>query len=86
MSEPRKYDFLDYPHHKFVLNERADGRYMLAADVDARIAELEQELTAYRTDGVTEALLRKQDGYLKIGRGCVVVREDEWNAMQGGAP
>jgi len=42
-----------------------------------RIRALEEELAQWRTGGVTEELLRKQDGFIKVGRGCMLVREDE---------
>lgn len=42
-----------------------------------RIAQLEAEVAAYRNGGVTEELLRRHDGFIKVGKGCVIVREDE---------
>lgn len=47
-----------------------------------RIAELEAELTAYRNGGITEEMLRRNDGSIKVGRGCMVVREEDWARMQ----
>ena len=34
-----------------------------------------QELKTWRTNGVTEELLRRHDGCLKVGNGCVVTLE-----------
>ena len=34
--------------------------------------ELETELTAYREGGLTEEILRRNDGYIKVGKGCVI--------------
>lgn len=36
------------------------------------------ELQVYREGGVTEEILRRNNGSIKVGRGCVIVREDEW--------
>jgi hypothetical protein len=33
------------------------------------------DLKAYQEGGVTEELLRRNDGYIKVGRGCAIVRE-----------
>jgi hypothetical protein len=41
------------------------------------LAELLTELWLWRRGGVTEELLRINDGAIKIGRGCVVVSEKE---------
>ena len=47
------------------------------------------EVKAYREGGLTEEILRRQDGYIKLGRGCCVVidsiyqeMESEWEAMR----
>lgn len=34
--------------------------------------ELETELMAYREGGLTEEILRRHDGYIKVGKGCVI--------------
>lgn len=34
--------------------------------------ELEHELMAYREGGLTEEILRRNDGYIKVGKGCVI--------------
>lgn len=34
--------------------------------------ELETELMAYREGGLTEEILRRNDGYIKVGKGCVI--------------
>ena len=41
-----------------------------------------QELKAWRTGGVTEEILRKHDGWLKVGKGCLIVREDELHELK----
>lgn len=33
------------------------------------------ELTAWRNGGVTEEMLRKGNGYIKVGRGCLLISE-----------
>jgi len=39
---------------------------------ERRMRELEAELLIWREGGVTEELLRRHDGCLKVGRGCVI--------------
>jgi len=36
---------------------------------------LKVEVQAWRDGGVTEEILRRQDGYIKVGRGCVIISE-----------
>lgn len=44
-----------------------------------QLAEVTQELDAYRSGGVTEELLRQHDGFLKLGTGYTIVRTEDWN-------
>lgn len=46
------------------------------------LAQVRQTLQSIAETGVTEALLRAHDGFIKIGKGCVVVRDDEYLAMR----
>lgn len=39
------------------------------------INDLLHELNCYRNGGVTEELLRRNDGAIKVGRGCVIALE-----------
>jgi hypothetical protein len=50
----------------------------LSAALDAANAEL----TMWREGGVTEELLRKNNGFIRIGNGCAIVRANE---VEGGA-
>lgn len=50
--------------------------------LQAQVDKLTEELTAYRTGGVTEEILRRNDGAIKVGRGCVIVREDDHDALK----
>ena len=34
------------------------------------------ELKAYREGGITEEILRRNDGYIKVGKGCVIALEE----------
>lgn len=43
------------------------------------IQDLLHELKAYREGGVTEEILRRNDGYIKVGRGCVITAESSPN-------
>ena len=36
------------------------------------VNEMRAELKAYRDGGLTEEILRRNDGYIKVGRGCVI--------------
>lgn len=39
-----------------------------------------RELQAYRDGGVTEEILRRNDGYIKVGRGCCIALESEMSS------
>lgn len=41
------------------------------------INDLLHELHCYREGGVTEEMLRRNDGYIKVGRGCVIALASE---------
>ena len=49
----------------------------LLADALVELYSLQQELRSYREGGVTEELLRRHDGYIKVGRGCVIALASE---------
>lgn len=51
---------------KFLEKHNADEREWDAIDA------LQEELEAYRNGGVTEEILRRNDGYIKVGRGCAI--------------
>ena len=40
-------------------------------------ARLKAEVQAYRDGGVTEEILRRNNGYIKVGRGCVIALESD---------
>jgi hypothetical protein len=50
----------------------------LSAALDAANAELK----LWREGGVTEELLRKNNGFIRLGKGCAIVRANE---VEGGA-
>lgn len=50
----------------------------LSSELDAANAELK----LWREGGVTEEILRKNDGYIRIGQGCAIVLA---NDVEGGA-
>lgn len=54
----------------------------LIKTLERAVADSTQELTQWREGGVTEDLLRKQDGYLKVGRGCLLVRDDDYRNLR----
>lgn len=49
--------------------------------LEQQLATVTQERDAFIKGGVTEELLRAHDGYIKVGRGCVLVREDDWQQL-----
>jgi hypothetical protein len=71
----RKYD---------VISDSADNRQCCELREKAKQErdELKRELDAYRTGGLTEEILRRHDGFLKVGNGCVVVRADDWETLK----
>lgn len=40
-----------------------------------------KELKAYRTGGLTEEILRRKDGTLKLGKGCVVISQKTYDEL-----
>jgi len=62
--------------------EAADRRHLLINDaLGQQLAAVTAERNAFIQGGVTEELLRKQDGHIKLGNGCCIVIEQEWNVM-----
>lgn len=53
----------------------------LWAELANALASAWAELQAYRQGGVTEEILRRNDGCIKVGRGCVIVLESDWNRL-----
>jgi hypothetical protein len=45
-------------------------------------AQLKAELDSWREGGLTEDILRRHDGYIKVGKGCVIVREEEYAQLK----
>jgi len=43
--------------------------------LEQRGNDLNAELQAWRDGGVTEEILHRKDGYIKVGRGCLIVSE-----------
>lgn len=44
--------------------------------------EQEDELRRWRSGGVTEELLRRGDGFVKVGIGCVIVRQADYDELR----
>ena len=42
----------------------------------ATLADALTELWCWRGGGITEEMLRAKDGYIKIGRGCIIATEE----------
>ena len=60
------------------LQRRLHDAHASADMLRQRIVAIEAELKAYRHGGITEEILRRNDGYIKVGQGCVIVRESDW--------
>ncbi len=79
MSEPIRYLWIGQ------MAEDPQGTLVSFADYASLWAKLETitaERDAFIQGGVTEELLRKHDGYIKVGRGCALVREDDYQTMR----
>jgi len=67
---------------------KADIVEMLQKACEDR-TRLESEIHAYREGGVTEEILRRNDGYIKLGAGCVIAlasdMEPDLPAIQQGS-
>ncbi len=48
-----------------------------------KLTTAEADLAKWQTGGVTEELLRANNGCIKLGRGCSIVRTEDWDALQG---
>lgn len=46
-----------------------------------RLQTAEAELACWRANGVTEEILRREGGCIKVGKGCAIVRADEWDQL-----
>lgn len=46
-------------------------------EAQRQLAEALEEVRAYREGGVTEEILRRNNGYIKVGRGCVIALASE---------
>lgn len=57
--------------YKSTTSPYVDTKTGLSLDFD--IQALIQEVLAYRKGGLTEEILRRGDGYIKVGRGCAIV-------------
>lgn len=49
--------------------------------LSARLAEAEKELTAWRSGGVTDEILRRHNGCIKVNRGVSMVRTEDADAF-----
>ena len=66
---------LEAPHRSYLYNECV----VLRAEEYAALAD---ELKAWREGGVTEELLRRQDGYIKVGSGCTFINSDRLSQLE----
>ena len=66
----------DEAREKLQVAEKSEMEYAKVGD------RLNAELKLWREGGVTEELLRKNDGYIRIGKGCAIVLA---NDVEGGA-
>lgn len=57
--------------------------YLLKFELE--LAEATAELEKWRNGGVTEELLRKNNGAIRVGRGCVIVSAAEYDQLKSDA-
>jgi hypothetical protein len=57
------------------------GAWRRVVQLSAALEAANAELKLWRARGVTEELLRKNDGCIRIGKGCAIVRANE---VEGG--
>jgi len=48
----------------------------------ATLADALTELWCWRGGGITEEILRAKDGYIKVGRGCLIVSAEYLKKME----
>ena len=54
-----------------------DQSFHEIVNAQAEIERMKVELQAYREGGVTEEILRRNGGYIKVGRGCAITLESD---------
>lgn len=52
------------------------------AKIEKELAEARDELRAYRVGGLTEEILRRNDGCIKVGRGISFVLTSDLDALK----
>ena len=50
------------------------------------LQETKEELQTWRDGGLTEEILRRNDGYIKVGKGCVIALASDIPANVGAQP
>ena len=46
---------------------------LLSREEVGQLLDAARELRTYRAGGITEELLRRNDGYIKVGKGCIIM-------------
>lgn len=64
----------------FIANAPTDITFLLA-EIDRLKAEIDR-LQPFELGGVTEEMIRRNDGNILLGRGCTIVRDDDWDGME----
>ncbi len=67
--------------HRIMINE-LQGQIAEYACIEAERDQLKAELDAYRRGGLTEEILRRHDGYIKLTNGCAIVRGEEYTQLK----
>ena len=86
MMEPLTRDTVELIRLSFIddglsYEQRQALQRMVGSDaaLRARLTEMTEERDAVLHGGVTEEMLRRQDGTIRLAKGCCIVIESEWD-------
>lgn len=68
--------------HRAATHDSSIDEAEVIHELKQRLAASEAECNQWRSGGITEELLRRQDGHIKLGKGCVIVIESEFDQLQ----
>lgn len=58
------------------------GDEKLIERLEQENTQLKAELGAYRNGGLTEDILRRHDGCIRLAKGCTIVRDEEYTKLK----
>ena len=63
-------------------NDQLIKMMRLIESLEDENAQLKEELDAYRKGGLTEDILRRHNGSIKLANGCTIVRDEEYTQLK----